>query len=212
MQDDGYVVLNQLIDAVSLSQITDLCDGEVTRKVGTRNLLKKQWIVDLGRKIKAHPLVEEVLPNKARLVQCNYFYKDELSNWSVTLHRDLSIPIKARIESERWSGWSEKEGVLYVQPPKNVLESLIAVRLHLEDNNSENGALELVPGSHNKEVNRNNRILVEVDKGGVLLMRPLILHASTKVKSGSRRVLHFIYGPERLPDGAEWNRVSINKQ
>lgn len=35
-------------------------------------------------------------------------------------------------------------------------------------------------------------------------MKPLTLHASTKVKEGQRRVLHFVFGPEKLPDQAQW--------
>jgi hypothetical protein len=39
----------------------------------------------------------------------------------------------------------------------------------------------------------------------VLVMRPLLLHASSKATSLTpRRVLHFLFGPPSLPLGLEW--------
>ncbi len=38
-----------------------------------------------------------------------------------------------------------------------------------------------------------------------LIMKPLILHASSKSSSDERRrVLHFVFGPRTLPLGLEW--------
>jgi ectoine hydroxylase-related dioxygenase (phytanoyl-CoA dioxygenase family) len=122
----------------------------------------------------------------------------------VPLHRDFSIPVKSKVASPNWSVWSVKETVQYGRPPEFVLQSLVAVRVHLEDTNSDNGALEIVPGSHVSGVSCGVRHAYFVPKGGALVLRPLLLHASSKVKSGTRRVLHFVYGPSQLPDGAEW--------
>ena len=43
-----------------------------------------------------------------------------------------------------------------------------------------------------------------VPKGGVLLMHPLLLHSSSRLLSGTRKVLHFVYGPAELPTPMEW--------
>ena len=112
----------------------------------------------------------------------------------MTLHRDLSIPIKEKIDSETWTGWSLKKGVMFGQPPKSVLENLLIVRIHLESNNSENGVLEVVPGSHKTEDNDGERRICEVPKGGAPVMKSLLLHASSKLRIGTRRVLHFVFG------------------
>ncbi len=97
-----------------------------------------------------------------------------------------------------------KEGVQFVQPPRKVLESIVAVRVHLENNSVENGPLQVVPGSHHDGVESGDRVICEVPEGGVLVMRPLLLHASSKFRSGTRRVMHFLFGPPNLPDQAEW--------
>jgi hypothetical protein len=45
------------------------------------------------------------------------------------------------------------------------------------------------------------RVRCIVPKGGVLVMRPLLVHASGKATgAGHRRVLHFLYGPAVLGD------------
>jgi ectoine hydroxylase-related dioxygenase (phytanoyl-CoA dioxygenase family) len=80
--------------------------------------------------------------------KCTLFTKSPDKNWLFTLHQDLSIPVAERVGSSRCTGWSEKEGDLFVQPPITVLEQLVAIRLHLDDCDEQNGALRGVPGSH----------------------------------------------------------------
>jgi ectoine hydroxylase-related dioxygenase (phytanoyl-CoA dioxygenase family) len=106
--------------------------------------------------------------------------------------------------------------VLFVQPPATVLESVVAVRLHLDDSMPSNGPLRVVPGSHRRgrltsaqvqaARDESGEITCSVPKGGVLVMRPLLLHASSKAKvSAPRRVLHFVFGAPALPLGLTWH-------
>jgi hypothetical protein len=47
-----------------------------------------------------------------------------------------------------------------------------------------------------------------VGSGGVLLLRPLLLHASSKARSPChRRVLHFLFGPEVVGYGLRWQHA-----
>jgi ectoine hydroxylase-related dioxygenase (phytanoyl-CoA dioxygenase family) len=91
----------------------------------------------------------------------------------------------------------------------------LAVRVHLDDCDDRNGALRVVPGSHQlgrltssdavRERDARGEICVAVPKGGAMLMRPLLLHASSKASiDGTRRVLHFVFGPRKLPHGLRW--------
>jgi ectoine hydroxylase-related dioxygenase (phytanoyl-CoA dioxygenase family) len=133
----------------------------------------------------------------------------------VAFHQDLSIPVKARIAHAALSGWSEKDGVLFVQPPPALLEQLLALRLHIDDCGPEDGALKVVPGSHRSgRLNEAGKagiravteeVLCPVAQGAGMAMRPLLLHASSKATGDSRRrVLHFLFGPPALPYGLEW--------
>ena len=203
-ENQGCLVLESVFSDQRLSEIESYCTQMMGVEIGSRGLLSDEWIQHLARYLKSHTCIEPFLPKPTRAIQCNYFVKDQESNWSVTLHRDLSIPVKSKISSPDWFAWSEKQGVMYAQPPWYVLQSLVVVRVHLEDNTSDNGALELVTGSHENLEKQGKRKCFTVSKNGVLIMKPLTLHASTKVKAGQRRVLHFVFGPENLPDQAQW--------
>jgi ectoine hydroxylase-related dioxygenase (phytanoyl-CoA dioxygenase family) len=101
------------------------------------------------------------------------------------------------------------------QPPVAVIEATVAVRLHLDDTPADNGALRVLPGSHRAgrlsevEVSRLRREIEEVvcpvPAGGAMLLRPLLLHASSSASHPDRRrVLHFEYSGAELPAGLEW--------
>ena len=50
-----------------------------------------------------------------------------------------------------------------------------------------------------------------VPAGGVVVMRPLLLHASASgTAPGHRRVIHLEYAAEALPDGLEWYENGVD--
>jgi ectoine hydroxylase-related dioxygenase (phytanoyl-CoA dioxygenase family) len=143
------------------------------------------------------------------------FKKSPAKNWLVSLHQDLSIPVAERVSSAHCTGWSEKEGEVFVQPPVAVLKEVLAVRVHLDDCDERNGALRVVPGSHRlgrltpsqaiQARDTVGELTVPVPRGGAMILRPLLLHASSKsVIDSPRRVLHFVFGPRNLPEGLRW--------
>ncbi|HEY8880785.1 MAG TPA: phytanoyl-CoA dioxygenase family protein [Roseateles sp.] len=184
---------------------------------GSRCLLDQPWCVELAQALRAHALIGPLLPCDAVAVQCTYFEKSSSRNWLVPVHQDLSIPVAARVVARGWRGWSTKEGSLFGQPPVEVLESMVALRVHLDPCGVEDGALRFVPGSHClgvidaaaavRERDRVGEQIGTASPGDVIAMKPLVLHASSKSRGFSRRrVLHFLFGPSQLPDGAAWAR------
>ena len=211
---DGYFVIPAVIDAV-LNRRLGAFVGGIASGAGSRRLLDEAWCAHLAGALRGDARIRSLLPRDAVAVQCTLFNKSPAKNWLVALHQDLSIPVSSRVDSPECSGWSEKEGQLYVQPPVSVLVRLVAVRLHIDDCPAQSGALRVVPQSHMEgrvdpsqaEVlrQRHGETLVPVAQGGVLVMRPLLLHASSKAASPApRRVLHFVFGPPSLPLGLEW--------
>ena len=100
-----------------------------------------------------------------------------------------------------------KAGVRYAHAPAVALEQVLALRLHLDDSTRENGPLRVLPGTHvrgvlsDDEIERLAAKVSPVDcvvgAGGVMAMRPLIVHASSKsVVETPRRVLHIEYASE----------------
>ena len=211
----GYAVIPDIICAHDCELAVQQFALDVPSGPGTRTLLAAAWCRDLADAIRRSPLIKALLPADPRAVQCTYFEKSPSQNWLVTLHQDLSIPVRERVDSEACSAWSEKEGVLFVQPPTAVLDSLVAVRLHLDDSSLDAGPLRVVPGSHRRGRlgaaeaqalrDASGEVTCLVPRGGVLVMKPLLLHASSKAHvEAFRRVLHFVFGPPDLPHGLSW--------
>ena len=108
----GFVVVDSIIEPGELHSIALNSSAIGHEGVGTRNLLMLDWVQALAKMLKQHPCIKPLLPGNAKAVQCNYFLKNEQSNWSVTLHRDLSVPVKAKVESEQWCVVRERRCVV----------------------------------------------------------------------------------------------------
>jgi len=214
-EESGFFVTGPVLSHDECDWVIGQLEGISFDLAGTRNLLRLPWCVELASRIRAHAKISAFLPATAVAVQCTLFEKSNHRNWLVPWHQDLTIPVRERVSHPDLTVWSAKEGGIYVQPPNSVLENLVASRLHIDDCNADNGPLRIVPGSHRfgrhdaesaRTVRRaNGEIKCRVTRGGVVLMRPLLLHASSNATGpGQRRVLHFLFGPQTLPCGLEW--------
>lgn len=185
---------------------------------GSRRLLEQDWCRDMAHELRSHPDLEALLGAASVAVQCNYFEKSADRNWLVPLHQDLSIPVASRVDDPALKGWSCKEKVWFVRAPLEVLEQMVAVRVHLDPCSESDGPLRVVPGSHNHGIiddagattlrTREGEFACLAARGAALVMRPLLLHASSKGNGeGRRRVLHFVFGPRSLPHQLAWHTV-----
>src|ERR1700733_923890 len=144
----GYFVVPGVIDAVLNRRLGAFVGGLANGGAGSRRLLDEAWCSHLAGALRGDARIRSLLPRDAVAVQCTLFNKSPTKNWLVALHQDLSIPVSNRVDGPECSGWSEKEGQMYVQPPASVLERLVAVRVHIDDCAAESGALRVVPRSH----------------------------------------------------------------
>lgn len=186
---------------------------------GQRELLDQPWCHALARWLKALPPLQLFLPTDGVAVQCTLFEKSPDRNWLVALHQDLVVPVAERVEHAALSGWSVKGGRHFVLAPAVLLAQMVALRLHLDDATEADGGLRFVPGSHRAGVLddagvRSSRaqlgeVAVDARAGDALLMRPLVLHASSKATapSGRRRVLHVLFGPREPLRGLRWHQA-----
>jgi hypothetical protein len=156
------------------------------------------------------------LPGAPRLVRAIYFDKSPDNNWFVTWHQDRTVAVSERFEKAGWGPWSLKSGVWHVQPPLEVLQEMVTLRVHLDAANRDNGCLKVIPGSHTlgmlasdrvqEHVHQDQVVYCEAGAGGVVVMRPHILHSSEKAVSRlARRILHFEYSSYHLPEGIGWS-------
>jgi predicted DNA-binding transcriptional regulator YafY len=156
------------------------------------------------------------------LAKAIFFDKPPASNWYVTWHQDATINVKKKIEVDGFYGWTKKGTVISVCPPDEILKKTLTVRIHLDDTNDSNGGLKVIPGSHNKRLKDEEIAVItqnsipqscEVKSGGVHLMKPLLLHASSKVMNQKhRRVIHLEFNSVELPEDMEWEeRIDFDK-
>jgi len=158
-------------------------------------------------------LISNILGNDYFIVKSIYFDKPENSNWYVAYHQDLTISVDKKAEIENFVNWTKKHNQFAVQPPISVLENIVTLRIHLDETNSENGALKVIENSHSKGIYRpetinwenEKEVTCNVNKGGVMLMKSLILHSSGRTtNSKKRRVIHIELSNIDLPKEINW--------
>lgn len=147
-----------------------------------------------------------------------YFDKPGLSNWFVAYHQDLTIAVDKKSIFPGYGPWTKKQDMFAVQPPLDILAGNFTIRIHLDDTDETNGALKVIPGSHNKGIYRPESIDWTVEKeeicrvrsGGIMLMKPLLLHSSSRTtEDKKRRVMHLEFSNAVLPKGLGWAEASI---
>jgi ectoine hydroxylase-related dioxygenase (phytanoyl-CoA dioxygenase family) len=223
---DGYAIVPAVlggtdIDAL-ISRLARPGAAEPTHHGGEayaiRNLLSVPEIYALAASPHVRGLIEPLLGRDCFAVRGILFDKTPAANWRVPWHQDLRIAVRARRDIDGFGPWSRKAGVPHVQPPVAVLRGMLTVRLHLDNCDATNGPLLVLPGSHHngclsRDAIRQWRahataVSCEVPRGGALLMRPLLLHASgPATRPAHRRVVHLEFAAEPLPGGVEWHRA-----
>lgn len=213
LETDGFAILAGVISAAKVDALAAAL-AELGAGYGMRNLLRAcPAVAALAEELKS--LVAPVLGKEAFAARGILFDKLPGANWEVGWHQDLSIAVAERIDAPGFSGWSVKRGVQHVQPPVAVLERMLTVRVHLDESGADNGPLRVLRGSHahgrltDEQIERWEKTGEEVAclvlRGGALLMRPLLLHASAPAKKPShRRVIHLEYAADRLLHGLRW--------
>lgn len=220
---DGYTIVADAVDGQTLDalmhELRPISEAVSGVRGGARNLLRTVPAVrDLAQSDALRAVAERSLGPGALAVRAILFDKTPGANWKVVWHQDLTIAVQERREVEGFGPWTEKEGVPHVQPPVDVLERMVAVRLHLDDCSERNGPVRVIPGSHRSgrltsaevAIQRKKvpEVVCTVPRGGVLAFHSLLLHASSPaLEPVHRRVVHVEYvGAEwrTLPGGLTW--------
>ena len=223
-EPDGFLMLPEFLsgaecDALA-AELTELHiqqqSSSSRARGGLRNVFRvSPRAVAFATSEQTIALMSELLGAQAFPVRAILFDKTDGANWGVPWHQDVAIAVAEQVETPGFGPWSVKDGVIHVQPPSRILAGMATLRLHLDDCSVENGALRVLPGSHQQGELSTEAISIwatkpfvtcEIPKGGALVMRPLLLHASSPAKNPShRRVLHVEYAAIDLPNGLKWS-------
>ncbi len=218
---DGFALVEGAVDAQTLATLRDtFADADIARAeragetFGARNLLALDTVRDTAKALRA--ALHGITGHDLRAVRGLFFDKTPGANWPVPWHQDLTIAAKERRDIPGWTNWTIKRGVHHVQAPAAILSRMITARLHLDDCAADNGPLRVIPGSHARGIlprpdvaAQSQAVAIHARAGDVLLMKPLLLHASSPARAPShRRVLHLEFAPDAiLPAGLDWAEI-----
>lgn len=224
ISEKGFAVVNNIFteeEIVSLLQIISNTDASNPGFRSTKDLFAiRQFFkevpaaINIVFKHKLVALIHELFGEDVFVVKSIYFDKPQLSNWFVAYHQDLTISVDKKTALHGYGPWTVKQKQFAVQPPLSILENNFTVRIHLDNTNEQNGALKVIAGSHLKGIYRPETIdwtkeketFCSVEEGGIMFMKPLLLHASNRTTNHtSRKVLHIEFSKTKLPEELNWS-------
>lgn len=223
LESQGYAVLERWLSLTVIDEYRSVCDSLLgrlgpSRRGGVRGPIRHEPALRaLNGRAGVLDLASRLLGQPAFVVRSILFDKPPGANWSVPWHQDTTIAVLERHEAPGFGPWSTKDEVLHVQPPAKVLEGMVTLRISIDTCPETNGPLQVIPGSHRRGILASAEIEHAVDcgpienctteAGGLVIMRPLLLHASTKaVRPEHRRVLHMEMACAELHGGLRFVR------
>jgi hypothetical protein len=223
LSDNGFTIINEIYSDDELLQISAAIDETDTSKETFRKSADlfaiRQFLKELPHlnqlifNNKLRSLIQQLFGEDYFVVKSIYFDKPASSNWYVSWHQDLTISVDKKVDLENFGPWTVKQHQFAVQPPLNILQNIFTIRIHLDETDENNGALKIIPGSHKKDVFRPEKIdwsieteqYCKVAKGGVMIMKPLLLHSSGRTTNErKRRVIHIEFSNIELPATIKW--------
>lgn len=237
LEQDGYAILEGVASPDRVGALIEATggyaagahDGRLDRRgevYGGRDLL---WRVSeaagLARSRELSAIAGAVLGPGAFPVRGLFFDKTPTVNWNLPWHQDLTIAVRERREVPGFGPWTLKGGIPHAHAPADLLSRMITIRLHLDDCGPSSGPMRVLPGSHADGrldpagiaawTARAHAHAIDclVPAGGVVVMRPLLLHASASgTGAGHRRVIHLEYAAEALPGGLAWYQPTGHRE
>jgi ectoine hydroxylase-related dioxygenase (phytanoyl-CoA dioxygenase family) len=230
LSDNGFSIIDNIYSAEEVQNILTAINNADTSKDTFRKsndlFAIRQFLKEVPETFnliftdKLKSIIQHVLGDNCFVVKSIYYDKPETSNWYVAYHQDLTISVDKKITLETFGPWTIKQNQFAVQPPIDVLENIMTIRIHLDDTDENNGALKVVPKSHLKKIYRPETInwakeketICCVKQGGLMLMKPLILHSSNRTLNNKRRrVIHIECSNKGLPAEIQWaERINLN--
>ena len=214
VEEDGYAVIPNIFAADEMQSLwADIAATRIPRtRAGIRHLLGHPTVGALVNDPRLMEIAKEILGPDALPFHATLFDKSPDANWLVVWHQDTALSLTEKRDVPGWGPWSVKDGITYAHAPAHALEQVLAIRIHLDDSNLDNGPLRVLAGTHSRGVLSEKEIeqvsgeissvSCTVQRGGLILMRPLLVHASSKSTSdASRRVLHVEYASGSSFDG-----------
>jgi hypothetical protein len=217
IETQGFAIFPDVVPKAEIASLLGEIPIEAPQRgrAGMRHALGIPAVSTLARDHKLLCIAKDVLGPAASPFRATLFDKSPQANWLIAWHQDTALPLQEKVAAPGWGPWSIKQGVNYAHAPASALSQILALRVHLDASTEQNGPLRVLPGTHVMGVLSDEEVshLAEqrpavsclVPQGGVLAMKPLLIHASSKsTVDMNRRVLHVEYAAhEILADGLQ---------
>lgn len=225
VENNGFTVIKNIYDEAEIKAILTVIESTDTFRKSADLFAIRQFLKEvpdvlpllLNNKLKE--IITTIFGEAYFIVKSIYFDKPAASNWFVAYHQDLTISVDQKANIENFGPWTVKQKQFAVQPPLYILENIYTIRIHLDATDENNGALKVIPQSHSKQIyrpetidwNLETEVSCNVGPGGLMIMKPLLLHSSGRTTNNhQRRVLHIEFSSAVLPEPLQWaERINI---
>lgn len=169
LSDHGFWIERSLLTHGECNELANIL-GPLAR-AGRRGLLGVPGIMEFAYSPKLIELVRRHLGGEPFPVRALYFNKSAAANWSVGWHQDRAIAVRQKIEVLGFDGWSVKDGVPHVLPPRSVLERMVTLRVHLDGADRSSGALRVLAGLIGKRFCHRRRLMKSSTDVNLLIVK-----------------------------------------
>lgn len=231
INNEGFAIIDSVYSKNEIEKLITLIESSTVNKKANTTFRRSEDLFAIRQFHKEIPetldyifsqklknIINSIFGEGYFITKSIYFDKPEKSNWFVAYHQDLTISVDKKIETENFENWTTKQNQFAVQPPVAILENNFTIRIHLDKTTKDNGGLKVLNKSHTKGIFRvenltiENETICEVNEGGIMIMKPLLFHASNKTTNNKRRrVIHIEFSNHKLPDKMEWSEKCYYK-
>ena len=231
LNENGFIIIENIYTKDEIKNIITCIDGidstKSTFRKGNDLFAIRQFLKEIPDSIQLifndnlNYIIKTIFGKDFFVVKSIYFDKPEDSNWFVSYHQDLTISVNNKVPLPNFGPWTIKQNQFGVQPPLEILQNIFTIRIHLDDTNTDNGALKVIPKSHLNGIfrpetinwNLEQEVFCNVLEGGIMIMKPLLLHGSNKtINNKKRRVIHIEFSNLDLPNELNWSEKMDIKQ
>lgn len=221
--NDGFAIIEDVFTAMEIDHLIELIEKTNSDKPTFRKSADlfaiRQFFKEIPDSIepvfnnRLINIISQLFGHNFFVVKSIYFDKPGESNWFVAYHQDLTISVDKKKDIPGYGPWTVKQNQYAVQPPLEILQQNLTIRIHLDSTTQENGALKVIPRSHLKGVYRPETIDWDIEeektccvtKGGIMIMKPLLLHSSGRtINNSKRRVIHIEFSNKELAGDLAW--------
>jgi ectoine hydroxylase-related dioxygenase (phytanoyl-CoA dioxygenase family) len=215
LEGTGYAVADIVLADHQCQHIASSLPGVIGGRGGVRNLIGHPTVMQLLQHERFGAYLWSIVGRDLVAVKATLFDKTPQANWRAQWHQDRTINVRERLDVAGYGPWTTKAGALHVDAPAGVLAQMLAVRIHLDACDADNGPLRVIPGSHlagkldpselDAMVGSASVVELYVPQGAIVLMRPLLVHASSTANTAAhRRVLHIEFAPPEAISPLQW--------